>query len=451
MGNAPQPAGSIISEEGDVIPPTNPPEKQGSRFSWFAQPKSNQNSVVVVEPVSPPKKQNLNPPLDIRSESQLLPGSASWSLLTAIDFEPVLCRAELAPNEWVMRVTLSPKVEKKTQKLTFCTNFGNEFMYILDEYDENAGAEPLSHDAPDGMAIEGIRTGHDGIMEFEETPIEELIQKYERDFADKKSPSSEFFKFKKSSASLQKGGGEVLPQYRSASEDSFGSDEELNRFRSTFWLPGSVRKGFFEKRGLLNKSYKRRFFVLAQSSDMYYFTDDGMKNQRGELSICAGTKMDFLNEQELVLQCEDRQWIFRFPSVEERINWSNCIQKVIDNSNVAKGSLIHSGYMLKLGFRRQNWKFRFFKLYHNQVLKYYADENYSSMSGQTNLDNVQRIEAVDGDDEWPFQLNIITPKRTWQFRLRTEPERARWKEVLEDYLDIKEIEETPFGDLDPVE
>jgi len=448
MGSVPTRGDTILTDEvnPEVKVETSLPEKKGSRFSWFGKPSSNPNSVILDDPLEEsdaPKKQTLQAPLDIRSETHLA-GSSSWSLMTAIDFEPVLCKAELSPNEWVAKVTLKPNIEKKMEELTFCTNFGNEYMYILDEYDEQKPSEPIEHEASPGMGIEGIRMAGAG-LEFEETPIEELLQKYERDFANRASHSSEYFHLKDSLKELRKGtsgGGEELPY--STSEDSLISEEDAGRFRSTFWLPGSVKKGFFEKRGLLNKSYKRRFFVLAQSSDIYYFTDDGMKNQRGELAICAGSKMEFVKDRELILCCEDRQWFFRFASEQERTAWTDLIQKVIDNSNVAKGSLIHSGYMLKLGFRRQNWKFRFFKLYHNQVLKYYVDENYSTMSGQTNLENVQKLECVDGVDEWPFQLNVITPTRTWQFRLRTLSERTRWKEVLADYLDIQEetVEET---------
>ena len=47
----------------------------------------------------------------------------------------------------------------------------------------------FEHEASPGMGIEGIRMADAG-LEFEETPIEELLQKYERDFANRASHSS---------------------------------------------------------------------------------------------------------------------------------------------------------------------------------------------------------------------------------------------------------------------
>eukprot|EP00494_Astrolonche_serrata_P004114 UN04125 len=56
--------------------------------------------------------------------------------------------------------------------------------------------------------------------------------------------------------------------------DPVDEDETVMRCRSTFWEPGALRKGYFEKRGGIMKGFRKRFFVLALSRDIYYFTNE---------------------------------------------------------------------------------------------------------------------------------------------------------------------------------
>eukprot|EP00494_Astrolonche_serrata_P028841 UN29108 len=91
------------------------------------------------------------------------------------------------------------------------------------------------------------------------------------------------------------------------------------------------------------------------------------------------------------------------------------------------GYLIRHGYMMKKGNRRKTWKFRYFKLYDNLVLKYYQDDGYSLVCGQTSLETGRVIEKKDsGEEGWPFEFHIKTSNRTWEFRCRKEDEREKW-------------------------
>eukprot|EP01084_Bolivina_argentea_P172607 299004_1 len=93
----------------------------------------------------------------------------------------------------------------------------------------------------------------------------------------------------------------------------------------------------------------------------------------------------------------------------------------ISMSTSTNTELIKSGYMFKRGKVVKSWKNRFFKLYINGSLQYYTYSDSSTPNGIIHLSNAVKISKKESNE-----IQIVTLKRIWNLKTKTQLTRNRW-------------------------
>lgn len=208
---------------------------------------------------------------------------------------------------------------------------------------------------------------------------------------------------------------------------------------STFWEPGIVCSGYYEKRGGGNysRAWRRRFFVLNKSREIHYFESDKCSVPKGEFNIPMSAELSVEDGQQLSIRCKDRTWVFRFNSNEERDRWLNATENLKHDEDW--GNCVARGLIGKRGKMFGGWKKpQYAKLYDSMILKYFNDENCSMTSGVTELKEVKECICTESKDiQWPYAFNLIEDNgRSREYRVRTLEERIMWVSQINRYISM---------------
>jgi len=206
---------------------------------------------------------------------------------------------------------------------------------------------------------------------------------------------------------------------------------------NTFWEPGIVMKGYFEKRGggTRSSAWKRRFAVLNKSREILYYENEQCTDLKGELHIPPSAKIYSEGDYELQIHCDDRRWHFRYNSKEIRDEWINSIDKLMTQED--RGYCNMEGLLQKKGKNFGIWETRYVKLYGNKVMKNLPDERSSVLKSETSLSEMQKVSSVPGGRySWKYGF-VITSRggRERHFRVQTEEERSMWTRCLGELLE----------------
>lgn len=207
---------------------------------------------------------------------------------------------------------------------------------------------------------------------------------------------------------------------------------------STFWEPGIVCSGYYEKRGGGNysRAWRRRFFVLNKSREIHYFESDKCAVPKGEFNLPMSAELVVEDGQQLSIKCKDRTWVFRFNSNEERDRWLNGMEGLKHDEDW--GNCVARGLIGKRGKMFGGWKKpQYAKLYDSMILKYFNDENCSMTSGVTELKDVKECICTESKDaQWPYAFNLVEDSRSREYRVRTLEERIMWVSQINRYISM---------------
>jgi len=329
-------------------------------------------------------------------------------------------KIDLAPNEHILSVEVYPHREKEYQTLVFFTDLNNTFKRMI--YEKKLDAKQRTLQADSGYELFHIEWV-DGRLQAQQRPLAKMAK---APSFDDEADASCFDVLKEEGIPQE---GPVLQS--DSSEIQKKALGDLN-FCSTFWEPGTILSGTFEKKGGGSfTSYRKRFFVLNQSREIHYFESESMESAKGEMSIPSDVRFKTIGDTELELRCVDRVWKFRFPDKKIRKEWVKEIQTVVKSNQF--GYCVMRGYIQKKGKTFGGWKTIYAKLYENNVLKYYESESHSLMSGQTDFSDVTEGSKLSLEDEdWHWGFNFAEGSRQRQFRCRHQTERDMWvQHVLE--------------------
>ena len=98
-----------------------------------------------------------------------------------------------------------------------------------------------------------------------------------------------------------------------------------------------LKQGWLEKKGSLVKSWKRRFFVLT-SSELSYFTDETLKQQKGSVAVLHSSRVMHRDGSshnfKFGLLTGKRLLEISCATDKDRERWTRAIQELISRKQV---------------------------------------------------------------------------------------------------------------------
>eukprot|EP01084_Bolivina_argentea_P286564 491602_1 len=90
---------------------------------------------------------------------------------------------------------------------------------------------------------------------------------------------------------------------------------------------GIIKRGWLQKRGEKNRSWKRRFFILNKYKQLKYYTDNTCKKWLGTISINDVIKIKNHKDKGYTfhLVTDKRIWILCSATAEDRRQWTECL------------------------------------------------------------------------------------------------------------------------------
>ena len=100
-----------------------------------------------------------------------------------------------------------------------------------------------------------------------------------------------------------------------------------------------------------------------------------------------------------------------------------------------EGKIVHYGWMKKRGeytkpqFMGGSWKRRYFVL-KDFALHYYVDDDRREQKGTINISACTLVRDSESDTKEKFELELVSPKRTYRLRCESSAEFESWRESL---------------------
>lgn len=340
---------------------------------------------------------------------------------------------DLKPDEHVLTIEVIPQNDFKSQRVIFFTDQNNSYTQQIFECKKDAKLRSIQAD--DGFELCDIQW-KDGTVYAVQKPI--IPSEYIPSASVSKKIQNSDHAQEETFASLPP--PELSPKFQAKQSSMYKGRLGDVGACSTFWEPGIVMSGYFDKRGggKYSSDWRRRFAVLNSAREILYYEDDKCEVAKGELHIPATAQIGLEGDYELLIICKDRTWHFRYASKEIRDEWVTSIQTVMKNDD-EWGFCTARGLLQKKGKRLGGWMARYVKLYDNKVMKYLNDEHCSLLTGETSLAGMTKVSYTEGGkgkgDEWKYGFIIEERNRQRHFRVRTQEERIMWISSLSKYIE----------------
>eukprot|EP01083_Nonionella_stella_P265880 900092_1 len=217
--------------------------------------------------------------------------------------------------------------------------------------------------------------------------------------------------------------------------------------KDTFIIPPKAticKHGYLEKRGKLNKSFRKRWCVLYENNTISYFEHPENTNQTalGEISLYNVSQLDIHEDDNkeniFLLVTPKRKFSFKCYNKSEYKEWINILTIKLNPI------VIKTGWATKRGEIHNTWKKRYFVLvkYKNDnkiyELRYYENDKLKKFKGVieckllTKIDTLLPNESAQkyGSKDKIYILELITSKRTYVLNFKDGNIRNKWKEEL---------------------
>jgi len=229
-----------------------------------------------------------------------------------------------------------------------------------------------------------------------------------------------------------------------------------------------TKKGYLTKQGGNYKNWKRRWFVLKESSGssvtssgsnslsgilgdpvahqhspsitLSYYTNEQEKDILGVIDLKHCFAIRKLQQEKegrrhiLSLLSKTRDFLLSADTKQQQEDWFEIIDHCLKTYRIFSDPEpeLKTGYLLKQGANRKNWKRRWFVL-KNGVVQYYASEMDKKPLGRFNLCDCFAIQLADEDKaKRPYTFELLFPNRIFLISAANESERDEWMEALED-------------------
>jgi hypothetical protein len=231
-------------------------------------------------------------------------------------------------------------------------------------------------------------------------------------------------------------------------------------------------KGFLNKRGVTNRAWKKRWFVLC-SSFLLYFESEKSATPLGEIAIQTATFREEEKPGEFVIQTADREFFLQAASELGKHEWMVALKKakaecwkkhssiapttaapaeevgspptgsllasraqqLLRRGNQKRGSRLDSvplsgqeGWVQKRGGRTTGWKLRWCVMQQDNLLYFKAPQNRDACGFIPLADSACSPIVLDQDDKPSFTLT--TRQRVYFFRADTLADAQQWVRVL---------------------
>eukprot|EP01084_Bolivina_argentea_P276003 470822_1 len=214
-------------------------------------------------------------------------------------------------------------------------------------------------------------------------------------------------------------------------------------------LPKTVYAGVLNKKGQVNKAWKKRWFCLREINGdtiLQYYENKCNKKPNGFINISDVYDMQVISHHDLLtdnlpknininmttksdkkysfqmytkIKTKKRTYSFAALDITTFTKWINILHKYIYTAT------IKHGWLYKRGHRNTEWKNRYFTLNDNNQIKYYSDFEQTDICGTIDLKQITTIKNRN-DVKYPYMFELITQHRTWVLRAENETDRESW-------------------------
>lgn len=216
--------------------------------------------------------------------------------------------------------------------------------------------------------------------------------------------------------------------------------------------------GWLNKRGDKGmKNYKERFFALYEDCTLAYYVDEKVNNKKGEINIknadLVTTNGCDSPDIQLILCIRpagtERIYVLQTDNEETKVNWAlalcahgateqkRCIGEFYPwitskgGMAVAPGNLVCSGWLSKRGdLGLRTWKRRFFAMYDEGSLNYYAEENMTALKGGLRVPGSTLVVQPEDFCALMFGIRPEGQDRLYLLEGDTESDARAWQQVL---------------------
>jgi len=225
-----------------------------------------------------------------------------------------------------------------------------------------------------------------------------------------------------------------------------------------------VMKGFLLKKGEkgLLKDWKRRFFALFDNSQMNYYIDDKMTSKKGGYIVGAGEI--YINEKEddpdylddtyimmikpegservYALQADDKAskdaWVKALGLAGARVEKVNITEKFpwlgISAPVEKPDDLVCCGWLNKKGdIGLRTWKRRYFGIFNDKTIQYYADEGLKQRKGGFLLERCRLITQDSQNTALMFGLQPYGTERIYVLEADTDEDHRNWMMMIKQF------------------
>eukprot|EP01084_Bolivina_argentea_P247388 413882_1 len=199
-----------------------------------------------------------------------------------------------------------------------------------------------------------------------------------------------------------------------------------------------VWDGYMHKKGRLNTTYQKRWFVLYSNNSLAYFQDSSSAQATplGEISLYSVTNIKEEQNNTFNLITSKRTFTLKCNTKSDYNAWLNKIKLII------APNIICRNWLFKKGEKNKLWKSRYFLLCEYEMkyeIRYYEDEYCKKYKGNINCINIDDIELLSetesknkyGKDN---VLEIITEYRTYIIAGKDKHSIGFWKKQLSKIL-----------------
>ena len=223
-------------------------------------------------------------------------------------------------------------------------------------------------------------------------------------------------------------------------DDIKESDREVYKEIST--KADIIRHGFLMKKGQVNKSWKKRWFVLYENNCLSYYEHPENTEQTalGEISLYNVLQLQYMtNANTLHLSTSNRTFKLKCEKQNEYQEWINDIKIRLNPS------VIHHGYAYKRGEINTAWKKRYFQLvqYENGnktvELKYFQSNKLEKFKGVIQCNLIHKKGILSDTDSKIYGINrqnvivLVTKERVYYLGFDNEKEASAWLAAIQKF------------------
>eukprot|EP01084_Bolivina_argentea_P276006 470828_1 len=252
-------------------------------------------------------------------------------------------------------------------------------------------------------------------------------------------------------------------------------------------LPKTVYAGVLNKKGQVNKAWKKRWFVLYADRKLAYYASQNdvvnCKDPINYIDLSKVTQVRVVNKQsskpkrrktfsmssksqsignlfsrkksknKLIIFDNDIvipnpnninakksidmqfQSQFAFELVSPKRTYTLCCHHAasfnewIDNlESSVFGKILYKGWITKQGEKRKTWKKRWFIIFNTKEMRYYEDNKRAKPKGSIFLTNLLTMRFIDDGIKYnqPNILELLTPNRLWVLSTYNKQNRQVW-------------------------